>query len=232
MAVTDPSGLTNLLEGLAKLIQAGSTSELALVALVVVLLAFLALYLFRKDSAQIRLTVFFCLLATAIGFGAAFFLKDYPVTASLQTPTPTPAAGPTPEPRLSTPTPAFTNRAVTTRPPAPPNSEPRNTVSPYHETTQSVVGTWHFRGRSSQGSQGYSDISVQFLPGGKLRFSDDFYGQEGDWTQEGPTVMFSTENYSGMGVIGGTPPDLSMQVIATPKTLTRPQQRVDFQRKP
>jgi hypothetical protein len=131
MAVTDPS------EGLAKLIQAGSTSVLALIALVVVLLAFLALYLFRNDSAQIRLTVFFVLLAVGIGFGIAFFVKDYPASGRTikmgleQTPpTPTPSQGPsvvassvTPIPSTSSPT-ATPLRPIVVNPPDQAPGEP------------------------------------------------------------------------------------------------------------
>jgi hypothetical protein len=97
MAVADPSGSTNLLDSLARLVQVGSTSPLALAALIFVILAFLALYFFRRDSLKIRLTVFFSLLVIGIVSGGAYFLTQYSVTGSAQMPRPD-----VPEPKRAT----------------------------------------------------------------------------------------------------------------------------------
>lgn len=115
-------------DALSKLVDAGSKSPLALIALALVLLAFLALYLFRHEPAQIKQRIFFAFLLVAFFFGILFYIKDYLQVQSNLTPTPFPTSTAT-----ALPTPTVTAAKPTSTPvvtPAQATPVPKPTPTP------------------------------------------------------------------------------------------------------
>jgi hypothetical protein len=63
---------------LSKLVEQGGKSPLALTALAVVLIAFLALWFFKRAPLSVRLTIFSVLLIIGTAFAVAYYRQVFP----------------------------------------------------------------------------------------------------------------------------------------------------------
>jgi hypothetical protein len=76
LGVSDP--LSSGAEGLSKLVEQGGKSPLAFAALAVVLIAFLALWFFKRAPLGVKVTIFSVLLVIGTAFAIAYYRQVFP----------------------------------------------------------------------------------------------------------------------------------------------------------